>query len=535
MIGVRLSRHEPIPDVSSFPGGPLPGDPKDWTPGTSLRMGRVCRPQQGMFQTDFYTIPGVSLNPFTADRTKHPLHLPGREMMEARTVPWAPWRTHLGGLEGEIFMADWIRIILQRERETLEEAGIYEAVFLSLFEYRWDMSFFRSLVERWSYVSNTVYLLDQELTISPMEFHRLSGLPVFGAPYDEYTPNADDLRPVASGGSRQIRSTLRQVFQIYSDLSEAGDVTFGTWIQYFAGNVTRPVLQFAYPIDPFGTGKSEVFYSGDVPDLCSVSPRKMDRVTYLTAFLAWWLSYFVVPCQPKGLIRPDTFIMANMLARGQRVSLAIPAIANIFRCMRILSTSLDPSYCNEVIPFHYLCRWAHMYWSGLYAPLMDERLLRVLPVLAEIAGVVPNFLYDATARRYFCFSSAYLRSPEDRVFVSRTERKEDVIMVDVIQRADRPRGLLPSSTEAEFLVSIRHGLLPLRMGDRVVLEPYMPHRCANQFGLDQEIPAMVYTSRDIVPDLAGAARCWAAFLRLDTRARFTVPSTSRIGEFSAPY
>lgn len=61
------------------------------------------------------------------------------------------------------------------------------------------------------------------------------------------------------------------------------------------------------------------------------------------------------------------------------------------------------------------------------------------------------------------------------------------------------RPLRLGSLEAGFLVSLRHGLLPLRLGGLVVLEPYMPHRCAHQFGLDSvfhptshhlEIPAL---------------------------------------------
>ena len=63
----------------------------------------------------------------------------------------------------------------------------------------------------------------------------------------------------------------------------------------------------------------------------------------------------------------------------------------------------------------------------------------------------------------------------------------------------------------------------------------MPHRCAHQFGLDQDVPVMIRTADSVVADLDGAVRCWTAFLRLDTRCRFTIPSTSRVGIFSAFY
>ena len=118
------------------------------------------------------------------------------------------------------------------------------------------------------------------------------------------------------------------------------------------------------------------------------------------------------------------------------------------------------------------------------------------------------------------------------MFPSYTPRDSDLDMIDESPSEDYSRGLVPDSTEAEFFISIRHGFLPLRLGDRVILEPYMPHRCAHQFGLDQDVPVMIRTADSIVADLDCATRCWTAFLRLDTRCRFTIPSTSRVSIFS---
>ena len=166
--------------ASSFPCGRLTEDPDDWTPDIRMTVGRVIRYGQGMQHTDCHGVQSLPLHPSSSDQTSHPLHLPGLQMMGTHTVPWAPGHTHLGRLESELYMVDWIRFVLQREETALRQVGIYEAVFLSLFEYRLDISFFQSLVERWSYISNTAILEDRELTISPMEFHRLSGLPVLG-------------------------------------------------------------------------------------------------------------------------------------------------------------------------------------------------------------------------------------------------------------------------------------------------------------------------------------------------------------------
>ena len=63
----------------------------------------------------------------------------------------------------------------------------------------------------------------------------------------------------------------------------------------------------------------------------------------------------------------------------------------------------------------------------------------------------------------------------------------------------------------------------------------MPHRCAHQFGLDKDIPAMIYPSSTISADLEGFARCWATFLRLGTESRFLLPKTARVATFTAFY
>lgn len=155
-------------------------------------------------------------HPSTFDKAAHPFHVPGVEMIERCTYPWVSRPTHFRSFQELISMVDWIRITLQRGRKALEGTEIYKTVFLSLFLYDWDADFFRSLVERWNYISNTVILEDRELTITPVDFSCLSGLPIFGIPYDKYMPCVQDLLPLANGSSKRISTALKQVFHIYS-------------------------------------------------------------------------------------------------------------------------------------------------------------------------------------------------------------------------------------------------------------------------------------------------------------------------------
>jgi hypothetical protein len=456
-------------------------------------------------------------------------------MLGIEALPWSPYHFPPGTLRRERGMVDWIRFTLQQERSALERVGIYHAVFLSLFEYTWDLSFFQALAERWRFSSNTVILEDRELTISPVEFQRMSGLPIFGAPYDEYTPTIEALRQRSSEGMSIYPSSLLRLFDIYHRLARVGDVTFSVWISHFTDRVRHPCQLFARTSIPFGVGGEMIFHTGGSSASCYSSHRIIGRDTVLAAFLAWWLCYFVIPSRPEGIIRPDTFIVASRLARGDLISLTIPALANLFKCMRVISTSRDPSFCDEVIPYHYLFGWVHMYWAGLYSPIVGDTLLSVLPTLIEIAGARAIRIPERQARALLRHSGGYLRLAYGRQYACHEEQSEDLILFDGGPGGDHHRGLILGSPQSGFFISLRHGLLPLRLGDRVVLEPYMPHRCAHQFGLDQSIPADVPSADDICADLEGAVRCWSSFLRVETQARFLMPRPFRYVAFSVTY
>ena len=183
--GIPFTRHDPLPLVSFPLRGTFPGDPIDWTPEVRLRAGQSIQRGSALYHVDHHSFYGDGLHPITSDQTPPPLRILGLSMLSVEALPWAPHYFPPGTLQREQGMVDWIRFTLQQERSALEKVGIYQAVFLSLFGYAWDLSFFQALAERWRFSSNTVVLEDRELTISPFEFQRVSGLPIFGDPYNE--------------------------------------------------------------------------------------------------------------------------------------------------------------------------------------------------------------------------------------------------------------------------------------------------------------------------------------------------------------
>ena len=91
----------------------------------------------------------------------------------------------------------------------------------------------------------------------------------------------------------------------------------------------------------------------------------------------------------------------------------------------------------------------------------------------------------------------------------------------------------------EFLISIRCGLLPLRListsTGRIIVEVYLPHRCAHQFGYDQTFPAPITFPTDLSADGATLARCWSSILARETGTTFLTIRSFREPRFGSEY
>jgi hypothetical protein len=141
------------------------------------------------------------------------------------------------------------------------------------------------------------------------------------------------------------------VYDIYYHLRGGhSGVPFRHWIAFFTDRVhTRPE-GLASIWDPFGTSRLEIHHDGPIPSQDTLCSHDIDRETYLTAFISWWICYFLLPSSPAYTIRPSVFVMASLIARGNRTFLAVPVLANIYRGLRGLVSSHSPSRCRELIP-----------------------------------------------------------------------------------------------------------------------------------------------------------------------------------------
>jgi hypothetical protein len=128
-----------------------------------------------------------------------------------------------------------------------------------------------------------------------------------------------------------------------------------------------------------------------------------------------------------------------------------------------------------------------------------------------------------------------LRFSRDRSVARGVARVADRMVIDSRVHSSDPSSIRAKPTDLEYLISIRQGFLPLRLGSYMFLEPYSPHRCAHQFSLDQDIPAPLLRPISLTADLEGIGWCYTHIFRLGTDTRYQMVSTSRTSTFSRRY
>jgi hypothetical protein len=274
--------------------------------------------------------------------------------------------------------------------------------------------------------------------------------------------------------------SLQRTYEIYHHLRRGHPgVSFRHWIAYFIDRVHTRSEGLASTRDPFGTGMLEIHHDGPIPSQDTLCSHDVDRETYLIAFISWWICYFMLPNSPVYTIWPSMFVMASLIAHGDRISLVVPVLANIYRALHVLTSSRSPSHCQELIIWHLISGWLHMHWSGSYDPRMAITLRDHLPLLSDLAGVQPALLTSEAARYRFFRSRYHLRFSRDRLAVIKVARAANRVVIDSEVSSSDPSSIRAKPTDLEYLISIHQDFFPLILGSYLFIEPYSPHRCAH--------------------------------------------------------
>ncbi|KAF5934040.1 hypothetical protein HYC85_030211 [Camellia sinensis] len=115
----------------------------------------------------------------------------------------------------------WLNDVLSTFAPILKKCGIYAAIYVSQFAYARNVSLLKGFLEQWSPDTNTFHTIYGELGISLWDLHRISGLPICGEFYEEFTPSNDILY------SSQTSKACRGLFNIYA--SSCQSKKFNHW------------------------------------------------------------------------------------------------------------------------------------------------------------------------------------------------------------------------------------------------------------------------------------------------------------------
>jgi hypothetical protein len=129
-----------------------------------------------------------------------------------------------------------------------------------------------------------------------------------------------------------------------------------------------------------------------------------------------------------------------------------------------------------------------MHWSSVYHPSLSSDLRASLPILGDLAGTEPASLTPEDARFRFYRSHDHLRLAHARLSTHHLAGTAYRSLIDATLSSRDSSPLRGQPDVLDYFISFRHGFLPLRIGDYAFIEPYSPHRCAHQFGLDQDVP-----------------------------------------------
>jgi hypothetical protein len=152
---------------------------------------------------------------------------------------------------------------------------------------------------------------------------------LLGHYYDEFLLLEGDLRDP----SLHLAS-LQEIYRIYDQLrGQQLSVPFRFWIFYFTDRLHSHSECCASTRDPFGTRCPDLYCDVSALPQDILCSHDISRETYLTTFLSWWICFFLLPSSGARTIRPSVFVIASRISRSERVSLAVPVLANIYRSL----------------------------------------------------------------------------------------------------------------------------------------------------------------------------------------------------------
>ncbi|KAI5314606.1 hypothetical protein L3X38_043782 [Prunus dulcis] len=426
------------------------------------------------------------------------------KMLKSKT-DWGRELSIRGLAEFRPGILEWTEAILRDFKEELFRVEIYGAVAVSRYPYMYSLSVWKAFLELWGPLTNTLHQGNGEMGISLYDLKIIGGLPILGVPYEEFIPPNRDLHCEA-----MFPPTIRELLLIYSQLCSLYDQKCVFWDQWVAHFFRGKII--------YGTfGEGNILKPRE-----NLMARKLNLEIStegrLTAFLAFFLSRFALPSRGSR-IRPETFYMASLMARGIKVSIAPTVLGYIYHGLgETVTCPRGPGTSLACFPVHYVIGWMGEYFPCLYRCHNDIEFPASYPHLTRYAGIAANDMDISKARVIFRSDISMRYRP------SAFDEHDGLTFMDDEKLSD---------DRFEILVCTRSSKLPIRVDNKLWLEPYHPNRFARQFGFDQGVPSdklgfgISKRSHCNVEDLF---RAQTSLLRRNTSALFFIPRSTRMGQ-----
>ncbi|PKA54389.1 Serine/threonine-protein phosphatase 7 [Apostasia shenzhenica] len=331
----------------------------------------------------------------------------------------------------------WVEKLQPIYEDLWKKAGVLDAIKASTYKIRREPSLVLGAAAFWCEETNTFLFPWSEATITLEDVMILGGFPVIGEPIKKRAPLVGEME------------NMEKVM-----ISEHRKFNKTKWRKADQTLWTRQFME-----------------------------REGDELEHI-AFLSLWLSRYVFPKHPEGIVGQYVIPIAVRLSRGVRISIAPAVLAVLYRDLRILKHylrcyggGLDELPLTLWAPFSILQLWL---W---------ERFVALRPdALSFVNSGEPRVSrwHDAAKKLDLAFVNSVLQLPDG------FQWRPYVISLDswCMPPFYKEKGewvSLDANGDDDFH-SFARCLRPCELAGLDCIEQYLPHRVAMQFGLDQDIP-----------------------------------------------
>ncbi|CAN6341778.1 unnamed protein product [Urochloa humidicola] len=313
--------------------------------------------------------------------------------------------------------------------------GIHDAVLATTYRIKPDASTVLHLASYWSPATSTFAFPWGEVTLTLHDVAHIAGLPATGSPVPaplrpEWRPDEAGLNGVRLGFNR----------------SACKKAHLSAWIKHFLTDQNDAIHEHA-------------------------------------AFLALWLTRFVLPGHPDSTMRQAVFPIAVRLACGERIALAPAVLASLYRDLRDIKAFLvaagAAATTGNVDMLAALSLYSPIYILHIW---IWERFPALRPGRENPVGDG-----EPMAARWHDLSRKVNPTFIREVLSSRDNFLWQVPYATSLKKYS---GWVCSSdlTGNDQLRLLAYCLQPCELVGMDCIEQYLPHRVARQFGLDQDVP-----------------------------------------------